>query len=55
MEETNLRDTLLRAEIDRIMQNEELYMTMSKSAQSFGNRDSADQIARLLIETAQNH
>ncbi len=55
MEETNLRDTLLRAEIDRIMQNEELYMTMSKSAQAFANRDSANQIARLLIETAQNH
>lgn len=55
MEETNLTDTLLRAEIDRIMQNDELYATMAQSAQSFGNRDSATHIARLLIDTAENH
>ena len=55
MEEGNITDTLLRAEIDRIMQNEDIYRAMSKSAESFAKRDSAQAISSLLVSVAQEH
>jgi UDP-N-acetylglucosamine--N-acetylmuramyl-(pentapeptide) pyrophosphoryl-undecaprenol N-acetylglucosamine transferase len=55
MEEGNITDTLLRAEIDRIMQNEDIYTAMSKAAESFAKRDAAQAIGDLLIKTTQEH
>ena len=55
MEEGNMTDTLLRAEIDRIMKNEDIYATMSKSAESFAKRDAAQAIGSLLTSIAQEH
>jgi UDP-N-acetylglucosamine--N-acetylmuramyl-(pentapeptide) pyrophosphoryl-undecaprenol N-acetylglucosamine transferase len=55
MEEHNLLASLLRAEIDRIMQNEELYKSMADAARSFAKTDSASQIASLLIARAKTH
>ncbi len=55
MEESNLTDSLLRAEIDRIMQNNDLYTSMANGARAFGRRDAAEQIGRLLIGTAETH
>ena len=55
MEEENLTDGLLRAEIDRIMQDTALYERMSASAQSFAKTDSAERVADLLTEIARAH
>ncbi len=55
MEEANLTDGLLRAEIDRIMLNQEVYETMSKAAQTFGKTDAAAQMTSLVIGIAQQH
>lgn len=55
MEEKNLTDGLLRAEIDRIMQDTALYERMSKAAESFAKPDSAEQVAGLLIGIANTH
>lgn len=55
LEEKNLSDSLLRAEIDRIMQDATLYKEMSDAALAFGTKDSAENIARVLINIAQEH
>ncbi len=55
LEEQNLSDGLLRAEIDRIMQSDEAYESMSKSALSFAQRDTANRISDLLLQIAQKH
>lgn len=55
MEEKNLTDGLLRAEIDRIMQDTALYERMSKAAESFARTDSAERVADLLLQIAQKH
>ena len=55
MEEENLTDSLLRAEIDRIMQSEEIYAKMSSSARNFGARDTGERVAELVMKTAQEH
>jgi UDP-N-acetylglucosamine--N-acetylmuramyl-(pentapeptide) pyrophosphoryl-undecaprenol N-acetylglucosamine transferase len=55
MEEKNLTDGLLRAEIDRIMQDTALYERMSEAAQSFAKTDAAEQVANLLTQTAKTH
>lgn len=55
MEEKNLTDGLLRAEIDRIMQDTALYERMSASAASFAKSDSALRVADLLLTIAQKH
>jgi UDP-N-acetylglucosamine--N-acetylmuramyl-(pentapeptide) pyrophosphoryl-undecaprenol N-acetylglucosamine transferase len=55
IEEQNLSDSLLCTEIDRIMQNDELYAGMVKGAESFARRDTAGQIASLLVEIAETH
>ena len=55
LEEENLKDGLLRAEIDRIMQNDALYTTMATGARSFGRTDSAQQVATLLMQIAHEH
>lgn len=55
MEESNLRDDLLHAEIDRIMQDEVLRSSMSESARAFAKRDAAEKISALGIAIAQEH
>lgn len=55
MEEGNITDILLRTEIDRIMQNEDIYNTMSKAAESFAKQDAAQEIGGLLTSIAQEH
>jgi UDP-N-acetylglucosamine--N-acetylmuramyl-(pentapeptide) pyrophosphoryl-undecaprenol N-acetylglucosamine transferase len=55
IEEENLTDGLLRAEIDRIMLNQELYASMSAAAQGFARRDASENIAKLLMGIAYEH
>jgi len=55
MEEKNLTDGLLRAEIDRIMQDPSLYEQMSESARTFGKRDTAEKIKDLILNIAEKH
>ncbi len=55
MEERNLTDSLLRAEIDRIMQNSDIYTRMVQSAQMFAKRDAAENIGTLLTSVAMKH
>ena len=55
MEEKNLTDGLLRAEVDRIMQDNRLYESMSAAARSFGKRDAAEQVSALITGIAQEH
>lgn len=55
MEEANLTDGLLTAEINRIMGNSEVYKAMAIAAANFGSRDAADTITNTLLEIAQEH
>ncbi len=55
LEEKNLTDSLLRAEIDRIMQNAPIYDEMARAAAAFPVRDSAEKIGALVIQTAREH
>jgi UDP-N-acetylglucosamine--N-acetylmuramyl-(pentapeptide) pyrophosphoryl-undecaprenol N-acetylglucosamine transferase len=55
LEEKNLTDALLRAEIDRIMQDEKLYNGMRDAALAFGIPDSAAKIATLAVAVAKEH
>ncbi len=55
MEESNLTDGLLRAEIDRIMQDSELYAGMVQGAQSFAKLDSAERTAELIMGIVEEH
>lgn len=55
MEEGNITDTLLRSEIDRIMQNDDIYGAMAKAAESFAKRDAAHTIGEVLSGIAQEH
>ncbi len=55
MEEGNLTDGLLRAEIDRIMQNNQVYEKMVEGAKSFGRVGVAEQMSTLILETGKQH
>lgn len=55
LEEKNLTDTLLRAEIDRIMQNVHVSEQMAQAAASFPIRESAEKIAHLVVQVAREH
>lgn len=55
LEEENLTDGLLRAEIDRMMFNQELYASMVSAAQKFSRADAAGNIAQLLMNIAYEH
>ncbi len=55
LEEKNLSDGLLRAEIDRIMQDDATYERMSQSASQFAQKDTVQKIAELLLKTAVTH
>ncbi len=55
MEESNFSDGLLRAEIDRIIGNPDIYSEMSSSALTFGRADAGDTIAQITLELAETH
>ncbi|MCA9364137.1 UDP-N-acetylglucosamine--N-acetylmuramyl-(pentapeptide) pyrophosphoryl-undecaprenol N-acetylglucosamine transferase [Candidatus Kaiserbacteria bacterium] len=55
MEERNLQDGLLAAEIGRIMGDQQMYGHMSTAARSFGMRDAAETIAATLVRIAVSH
>lgn len=55
IEEVNMSDSLLQAEIDRIMQDNTLYEKMSQAAYSFGKTDSAERMNGLVAEIAEQH
>lgn len=55
LEESNITDSLLLAEIERIMQNTDVYSAMTESARTFGKRDTAERMASLIMARAQEH
>jgi UDP-N-acetylglucosamine--N-acetylmuramyl-(pentapeptide) pyrophosphoryl-undecaprenol N-acetylglucosamine transferase len=55
LEEKNLNDSLLQAEIERIMQNTDLYNEMAQAATAFPVRESAEKIANLIVGVAKEH
>ena len=55
IEESNITDNLLLAEIERIMQNTDIYSAMSTSAKTFGKTDTAREMSALIIQRAQEH
>ena len=55
MEESNLRDGLLAAEIMRIMDDQAVYAEMAEAAQGFAPRDAAEKIARILSTIGEEH
>ncbi len=55
LEEGNLTDGLLTAEITRIMSDTALYQQMSIAAKAFARQDAAEVIARTLLEIADEH
>ena len=55
MEEKNLSDNLLRAEIERIMQNGETYDTMAAAARGFAKKDAALHITNLITKVSIEH
>ena len=55
MEEGNLRDGLLAAEIMRIMDDQAAYAEMAGAAKVFAPRDAATKIARILFTIGEEH
>lgn len=55
MEEGSITPSLLRAEIDRIMQNDDIYKEMKDAATAFAKHNAADAIRDILLGIAQKH
>ncbi len=55
LEEDNLTDGLLNAEVIRIMSDEKLYRNMGIAAQQFAKNDAAEQLAATLISITKEH
>ncbi|OGG71295.1 hypothetical protein A3F27_01845 [Candidatus Kaiserbacteria bacterium RIFCSPHIGHO2_12_FULL_53_13] len=55
LEQKNLTPHLLAAEIERIMNNQDLHASMSAAARSFARREAAQKIAAIVVETALEH
>jgi UDP-N-acetylglucosamine--N-acetylmuramyl-(pentapeptide) pyrophosphoryl-undecaprenol N-acetylglucosamine transferase len=55
IEEANLTDGLLTAEITRIMTDSAIYTSMSTAAKTFASNDAAEIIAKTLLEIAGEH
>ena len=55
MEEGNLQDGLLTAEIARIMKDQSLYKEMADAARAFAPRDAAAKVADILIRIGDEH
>ena len=55
MEEKNISDNLLRAEIERIMQNGAIYDAMAAAANTFAKKDAALHITNLITRVSIEH
>ena len=55
IEEGNLTDNLLKAEIDRIVSNADFYQEMSEAAKSFAKPEAAKKAAAMLLEISYEH
>lgn len=55
IEEGNLNDGLLAAEISRIMNDAAAYQKMSEAARTFAPADAADKLAAILTQTGREH
>lgn len=55
IEEKNLEDTILDAEVKRILENSELFEKMSTAAKNFTSNASADTLADTIITIARSH
>ena len=55
MEEKNLSDNLLQAEIARIMQNSDVYNAMVSGAKGFAKPGAAHEMVRLITQVAKEH
>ena len=55
IEEENMRDNLLAAEINRIIGDQEMYRAMGQAALSFAEPYAAEKVALTLIEIADEH
>ena len=55
MEEENLKDGLLAAEIARIMGNQEIYGSMSAAAVSFSEQGASTTLTSVLSKIIQEH
>jgi len=55
LEEGNLRDDLLAAEVNRIMGDQEIYSKMSEGARSFTPTDAAEKISDILRQITADH
>jgi UDP-N-acetylglucosamine--N-acetylmuramyl-(pentapeptide) pyrophosphoryl-undecaprenol N-acetylglucosamine transferase len=55
IEEANMTANILNSEIERILNNKNIYTQMQESAKSFHKPDAATKIARELINTALGH
>ncbi len=55
LEESNLQDSLLTAEIDRIMKNEAKYSAMKEASSHFANKNAAEKVAQVVLEVSNTH
>lgn len=55
IEQKNFTPHVLQAEVDRIMQNEDVRTAMAQSARAYARRESAHTIADVLLKTALTH
>lgn len=55
IEEDNLHPNILLSEIDRILENKEIWEEMSKSAKKFSQGNAGEKIARAIVEIALSH
>ena len=55
IEEANMKSNILVSEVERILENKDLWNEMANNAKSFDKRDAAEKIARVLVDTALSH
>ena len=55
LEEENLKEGLLIAEIERIVQNQDIYESMVAGAKTFANPNAAEKISTLVLKVAKEH
>lgn len=55
IEEANMKSNILVSEVERILENKDVWNEMANNAKSFDKRDAAEKIARVLVDTALSH
>ncbi len=55
IEEANMKANILVSEVDRILENKDVWNEMANNAKNFDKRDAAEKIARVLVDTALSH